>query len=345
MTPAVDDRTVTFRFDDPHHRLTAVRLKQEVGVPGDALHFRYDRSSRSWLLTLDRPDVWRMEYLLELRHPGGDTETIPDPGNPSRAPGAFGDKSVVEFPGYRAPHWLSADAAGGAWRDVNVWSPALGGDMTVRTWSPHEQTTRLLLANDGPEYDHLAALGRYAAAVIGVGAVKPFHLALLAPGDRNRWYAADQDYAWAVARDVIPELHRTLGTAGPAVGMGASLGGLAMLHAQRRYPASFAGLFLQSGSFFVPRYDGHESGFSGYRRITQFVRRVRAARSWRYPAPTVLTCGTGEENLHNNRLMAAALAAQGYPAVLKEVPDAHNYVGWRDAFDPHLTELLARVWG
>jgi hypothetical protein len=23
----------------------------------------------------------------------------------------------------------------------------------------------------------------------------------------------------------------------------------------------------------------------------------------------------------------------------------HNYVAWRDAFDPHLTGLLAEVWG
>jgi hypothetical protein len=27
------------------------------------------------------------------------------------------------------------------------------------------------------------------------------------------------------------------------------------------------------------------------------------------------------------------------------VPDAHNYVAWRDAFDPHLTGLLDRIWG
>jgi enterochelin esterase family protein len=25
--------------------------------------------------------------------------------------------------------------------------------------------------------------------------------------------------------------------------------------------------------------------------------------------------------------------------------DAHNYVGWRDALDPHLVDLLARAWG
>jgi enterochelin esterase family protein len=42
--------------------------------------------------------------------------------------------------------------------------------------------------------------------------------------------------------------------------------------------------------------------------------------------------------------MASALSAQGYPVELDEVPDLHNYTGWRDAFDPHLTRLLARLW-
>jgi enterochelin esterase family protein len=27
-----------------------------------------------------------------------------------------------------------------------------------------------------------------------------------------------------------------------------------------------------------------------------------------------------------------------------ENPDAHNWVGWRDCLDPHLTALLQRVW-
>jgi enterochelin esterase-like enzyme len=58
----------------------------------------------------------------------------------------------------------------------------------------------------------------------------------------------------------------------------------------------------------------------------------------------VLTCGSAEENAENNRLMARTLANQGYPVALQEVPDLHNYTAWRDAFEPHLTGLLARTW-
>jgi enterochelin esterase-like enzyme len=59
--------------------------------------------------------------------------------------------------------------------------------------------------------------------------------------------------------------------------------------------------------------------------------------------PIVLTCGAIEENVSNNRLVGQALRARGYAAALHEVPDMHNYTAWRDAFDPHLTQLLAKV--
>jgi enterochelin esterase family protein len=166
---------------------------------------------------------------------------------------------------------------------------------------------------------------------------------LLDPGDRNEWYSASPAYSWTFASDILPRVYAELGTTEPVVGMGASLGGLAMLHAQRRFPAAFAGLFLQSGSFFVPRHDRQESGFRRWLRIVRFTGRVHRAGDGP-PVPTVLTCGTVEENLPNNRQMARTLARQGYPVELHEVPDAHNYTGWRDAFDPYLTGLLLRVW-
>ena len=132
--------------------------------------------------------------------------------------------------------------------------------------------------------------------------------------------------------------------AGRPVGMGASLGALAMLHAARAWPGSFAGLFLQSGSFFVPRFDRHESGFPRYGRIVRFVRDALRAGAYPDRLPVAMTCGSEEDNIHNNRLMAAALGEQGYAASLAEVPDLHNYTGWRDALDPHLTRLLAHAW-
>jgi enterochelin esterase family protein len=61
--------------------------------------------------------------------------------------------------------------------------------------------------------------------------------------------------------------------------------------------------------------------------------------------PTVFTCGTVEENLANNRLMAQTLQRLGYPVQIATFRDAHNYTAWRDALHPHLAELINTVVG
>src|SRR5919198_1147542 len=58
-----------------------------------------------------RPPVDRFEYQLEITRARGRIELVCDPQNPLRAPGPFGDKSVVEFPGYRPPEWVEDEEA------------------------------------------------------------------------------------------------------------------------------------------------------------------------------------------------------------------------------------------
>jgi enterochelin esterase family protein len=246
-------------------------------------------------------------------------------------------------PAAREPDWLRLPPAAGDWHDVDLPLTTVGSEMTARVWSPAEPTDRVVVAHDGPEYDRLGELGRYLTALIGARRVPPCHLVLLPPGDRLEWYSASPAYAKALCLEVLPTIGVRLGTDRPVLGVGASLGALAMLHAQRRHPAGFAGLFLQSGSFFQPRYDRQESGFQRYLRIVRFTGRVLRAAGG--PAiPVALTCGTVEENLANNRDLAIVLRRQGYAVDLAEVPDAHNWTGWRDALDPHLTSLLQQVF-
>jgi enterochelin esterase-like enzyme len=337
-----DAGMVEFALDDPEHRLAGVHLEQELGIPDDELQFT--RVNGRWLLALRPPPVQRIEYRLRLLHQDGGTETITDPGNPLLAPGAFGAKSVRQLPGYHAPAWLGRATPWPVGARLSV--PTGVGPVDVELRSPPAAEGRLLLAHDGPEYDQLAELGAFAAAVVRSGRVPPFHLALAAPGARDERYSANPRYSAALATEVLPALR----LAGPVVLMGASLGALAALHVQRRYPAAVDGLFLQSGSFLAPQYDERESNFRYYRRIIRYVSGVHrsaraAARAAGRPVPTVLTCGSVEENVHNNRLMAATLQRQGYPARLLEVPDAHNYTAWRDALDPHLVTLLGAVFG
>ena len=283
-----------------------------------------------------------MEYLFEITDQNHRRSTITDPANPRRVAGAFGDKSVLEFPGYRAPSWLALQSVPASEKTLDVAAGEFQLSCTV--WSPDgvEGAVPLLVVHDGPEYATLGGLTHYLGALIGTGALPPMRAALVDPGDRNDWYSANAGYARAVRDELIPALDE----AAPSdrrIGLGASLGALAMLHFHRAYPGVLDGLFLQSGSFFTPQTDDQESEFSGFAAVTSFVRTVTDAPDDPAPVPTVLTCGTVEENLTNNRLMTAALQRIGYSAELFVVRDAHNYTAWRDALDPSLTGLIGEV--
>jgi enterochelin esterase family protein len=242
------------------------------------------------------------------------------------------------------PAWLAAPAGEGlvshherAGIEFSLWSPPGIDDATLLP---------LLVVNDGPEYDKLAGLTRYLAVGVtgdeggpkgGISPGKwlpPLRAVLLSPGDRNRRYSASPRYAHALVNGVLPSLPAT-----KRIGMGTSLGALAMLHAHCTYPAAFEAMFLQSGSFFTPRFDAHERRFPYYSRVVRFVASIRPA----HPMPVSLTCGVTEENLQNNRQMTQLLRDHGYPAALHEVPGAHDWPSWRDAFEPHLTALIQRV--
>jgi enterochelin esterase family protein len=328
---------VLLRLTDPDERYAGVRLHSDLAT------LEYERAGQEWTLDLGAAPVARLEYELELVHADGGSEWVLDPDNPLTAPGAFGDKSVLLLEGYEPPAWLDAPRVEGAERALVAPGRGLGTDVDVRLWSPagvkDSEPLPLLVANDGPEYAELAGLTDYSAAMIEGGVLPPHRLALVAPGARDEWYSASPLYAEALVRGVLPAVAAEVAVRGAPVAMGASLGALAMLHAQHRHPGTFAGLFLQSGSFFTPEHDIQERGFSRWARVTAFVAEVLGGGRGTGAAPAVLTCGAGEENVENNREMAAALGEQ-----LHELGDLHNYTAWRDAFDPHLTGLLESLW-
>ena len=56
--------------------------------------------------------------------------------------------------------------------------------------------------------------------------------------------------------------------------------------------------------------------------------------------PVRLSCGTGEENLANNRAMTELLAAQGWPVELTTARDGHTWTCWRDTLEASVGTLL-----
>src|SRR3954471_14041592 len=255
---------VAFRFADPDGALAPVRLASDLHLTLQERSFT--RNGDGWALEVELPGVHRLEYKLELEHADGGTEHVLDPATDKRAPGAFGEKSVLELPGYEAPAWLDAEVVPGRTHAFSARGRALGARVDIRVWAPADappggdEPLRMLVANDGPEYDALSQLTRYAGAMIASGALPPFRVALLAPGDRDQWYSASAAYSRVLDYDVVPALRNAFGVIGQPAAMGASLGALAMLAAQRRFPRTFGALFLQSGSYFMLRHDAHERG-------------------------------------------------------------------------------------
>jgi enterochelin esterase-like enzyme len=340
----LDDDQIALTFRGPRG-LRAVRFRSDLVKRGDPPEFRRRGRSLTWDLTLPRPvGVDRVEYLLELVHADGGSELVADPANPLVAPGPFGDKSVLELPGYERPVWIDEEADPGTVEPLVVKSRLLRVEVTGLMWTSagadEEETLPLLVVHDGPEYAEFSALTHMLDTAVAQLELPPMRAALVQPVRRNETYSAAKRYADALATEIMPALPATESR----VGMGASLGALAMLHAHRLHPELFDGLFLQSGSYFRRELDGYERGFPHFERIARFVGRVRRARDWERPLPITMTCGLGEENLGNNRAMREALARQGYEVELVEHRDAHNWVSWRDVLEPHLTLLLERLW-
>lgn len=349
--PEVLDDHVLFRLPDPQRDLAGAVLHQELVRPRAGPPLVFDENEGGWTLRFDRGAVDRMEYKFELIDRDGTRALVCDPANPLTAAGPFGDRSVVEFPGYEPPPWIEENEQGTT-IELSVRSRVLGARVPVELWSPSgarpDDRLPLLVAHDGPEYRRFSRLIVFLAANVVAGRLPPLRAALVGPVRRDDIYSASAAYARSFVHEVLPtvlELAPAPHGRTARIGMGASLGALAMLHVHRRTPAAFGALFLQSGSFFRQRFDKQEIGFPRFRRISRFVGEVLSAEGWAHPIPVAMTCGSAEENLFNNRATGDALQAQGYEVGFAEVRDAHNWTAWRDALDPHLTDLIARMWG
>jgi enterochelin esterase family protein len=343
--PAVSADGVEFEYVDP--RVRGVALFHELRRPR---RVEFGRENGAWRLAFARPEADRLEYLFELTHRNRRHSLVLDPANPLRAPGPFGDKSVIEFPGYEPAEWTAdEDVAAGPLRELPLESVRLRETIPALLWSAAdtdpERPLPLLLVHDGPEYAAYSALVRLLDHLVDFGEIPELRAALLPPpGNRNENYSASARYANALAADLVPAVLARAPTDRPPVAMGASLGAVAALHAHFRNPALLGGLFLQSGSFFRRRFDAHESGFARFARITRFVGVVHGRSGFAPRIPATITCGLAEENLDNNRALAAALRRRGWEVRTVWNRDAHNWTAWRDSFHPHLAELLLRAW-
>lgn len=340
---AVQADRVVFRLPAIGPEITGVRLWSEVPVASTT----FTRGDDGWELSIPRPPAHRIEYLFRLTLADQDEPvTITDPTNPLRVAGVFGDHSWLPMPGYAEPSWLDAPRSNGTTRPWEL--DTCDGLVTGALWTPADawrgSELPLLVSHDGTQMAQYGRLIDFLAAAIAARRLPPLRVLLLDPGPhRHARYAANPLYAKALATEIVPAVADRVAVTGGPVLMGQSLGALAALYAARRHPGTFAGLFLQSGSFFTPAFDPQEAGYSHWTQVTGFTSTLYRTDPPEPDLPIGIVCGSQEENLANNRALAAHLATR-QPVDWGEVPDGHTWTTWRDLLDPYLTRLLMEAW-
>jgi enterochelin esterase family protein len=362
LGPSVDPDTgcVAFVADDEGGE--PLRVWYHLRRFADDPSFR-KRSTR-WVAEVPPPPVDRIQYLLVRRTPDAGEAMALDPANPLTVPGVFGDHSVIELPGYQEPDWVTEVEAArvaaaevdtaeedSAWTgeplhvDTDVERVSVHGELMTPGGFDSGDVLPLLVVHDGPEYVRLVGLLDYLDWLGQRRESLRCRVLALQPDDRNRSYAASHAYTEALVRLAVPLARTMAPSVGPAVGLGASLGALALAHAAATHPGSFGGLYLQSGSFFLPRYDAHERRFGYFDDVVQATAHLHSAPSPLTGVRVTVTAGLGEENLENNEALAARLAELGVESRIVEGRDGHNHIAWRDLLHPGLEDLLTAVWG
>ena len=324
-----------FQLPDPRRRLAAVRLAHELRdrLPHELTRARPGLGAR-------RAGAGRRPLRVPARadrREGARANGSSTRRTRRRASGPWGDKSVWEEPGY-APPGLGRREPVGEPETVDDPEPdpqgrAAGPDLGPSGRDRAEPDARR--ARRARVRGALRAprplLGRAAAAA---------RRRCSAPVDRNE-IVLGVGALRARARRRDPA-RRSPPAPRRRIGIGASLGALALLHAHRRHPESFGGLFLQSGSFFR-RADAPRAGFPRFERIARFVGGVLATGP-SATIPIVLACGTVEENLPATARSRRRCAARATTRALHENRDGAQ-LGRAGAtrFHPHLLRLLQRI--
>lgn len=181
-----------------------------------------------------------------------------------------------------------------------------------------------LVVLDGPEYRDRRTLRRRDA--------------ILVHSDRREEdFSCNPRWAARTAAELGPEA--------PLLGVGSSLGALALLHLHWTRPGLFGGLLLQSGSFFHRRTERYERRFRRFDRVHRFVDRVLQGRGRPAKIPVTMTCGLPEQNLVNNVAVAQALEAHGWDVRLVLHPGGHDWPAWTLAVREELPRLRRRASG
>jgi enterochelin esterase-like enzyme len=297
-----------------------------------------------WVLRLDLPPQSRFEYKFEIRR-GDASDWTTDPLNPNKAADPFGANSVGQGWGYASPDWTEPDptARTGTLEEFALDSRHLGRRRIGAYVPARFRRTRrypLLVCHDGDDYLRYADLRTVLDNLIHRLEIPPLIVALISSPDRLKEYVGHEPHAKFVADELLPAMRERYpldDDPGSRGMMGASLGGVASLHAAWRNPGTFGRLLLQSGSFAFTDIGENRRG-PVFEPVVKFVNSFRAEPG--RPADRLyLSCGMYESLIYENRSLVPLLQEQKLQVRYEEARDGHNWQNWRDRLRAGLTYL------
>lgn len=341
--PLIEPGSVTFIF---RGQAEEVFLRRWIAGLSTAQPLQHLEGTDLWALTMELPEKSRFEYKFEVVRNGG-RHLVLDELNGVLAHDPFGANSVCQGHGYEVPAWCIEDpeAKRGTLADFAVNSSAFGGRRDLQIYLPsHFRNSRsypLLIVHDGHDYMRYADLKIVLDNLIHRQEIPAMVVALTQSSERLTEYTGDARHACFLAEDLVPALAARfplLDEAAERGLMGASLGGVACLHAASLFPKMFGQLLLQSGSFAFSDLGHHKKG-PVFDPVVKFVNAYRND-------PHVLaekiymSCGVYESLIYENRSLLPLLQAQGMQVNYEEARDAHNWENWRDRLRQGLTWLF-----
>lgn len=299
-----------------------------------------------WVLRLPAEDGGRFEYKLNIRR-GPHEDWILDPLNPARASDPFGENSVCQTHGYARPEWSKPHGAPqGRFETVEVDSRTFAERRSEQVYLPHgydpARQHPLLMIHDGEDYMSYADLSVSLDNLIAAGDIPPTVVVLVQSGDRMELYPRGRRHARYLVQELLPVVaarYAISDEAADRVLLGASLGAVASLSTAFRYPGTFGGLVLKSGSFILDQNKLENRTHPVFHRISRLVQAMRRAPNL---PPTRAFVSTGElEGLADeNRALASFLREHGVDVKFQSSWDGHHWHNWRDQLRDGLMWVL-----
>ena len=342
-SPLIEDGAATFFW---RGHADAVALLRWINAGVERTPFAQLGETGLWLLRMPVENGGRFEYKLAVtRH--GHEEWMLDPANPVRAPDPFGENSVCRTLGYERPDWSRAQGApAGRIEPIEIDSEAFGESRREAVYLPAgydpDGAYPLVVIHDGDDFMAYGDLAASLDNLIASGDIPPVLVLLAQTGDRMGEYPSGRRHARYLATEALPALERGYAISGAArerVLLGASLGAVASLATAFRYPGTFGGLVLMSGSFILDERKLKGRVHPVFHRIAKLVRVLRRAPEL---PPTRAFVSTGElEGLADqNRALADLLKERGVDVLFQSTWDGHHWHNWRDQLRDGLMWVL-----